>query len=93
MQAVERAITHAREFDREALARRLVDDTTTVAEQIARELNLPPVEVMRLLPEDLCRWAPGTAFAEVMGDVSGQSPSRGTDHPNPVSYDAYGEQE
>lgn len=70
MQAVERTITHAQGFDREALARRLVEDTTTVAEQIARELNLPPVEIMRLLPEDLCRWAPGTAFAEVMGDVA-----------------------
>lgn len=70
MTAVEPTISHAHGFDRDALARRLVEDTTTVAEQIARELSLPPVDVMRLLPEDLCRWAPGTAFADVMGDVA-----------------------
>lgn len=69
MAAVENANPRPNGHKRREIATRLIEDSMLAVEQVAREHGMSPTDVLRLLPDTLCRWAPGTAFEQVMADV------------------------
>jgi putative heme utilization carrier protein HutX len=71
MAALEKANARPAGLKRGEIATMLVEDSMLVVEQVAREQGMTPADVLRLLPDTLCRWAPGAALEQVMADVSG----------------------
>jgi len=71
MTAVDNADARPNALKNSEIATLLAEDSTLVIEQVARERGMTPAEALRLLPDSLCRWAPGAAFEQVMADVSG----------------------
>lgn len=55
---------------RTRLQQRLAADPDGVIEALAREHGVTPLEATGMLPPEMCRWAPGDAFATVMGAVT-----------------------
>ncbi|MBB4200144.1 hypothetical protein CCR94_03275 [Rhodoblastus sphagnicola] len=70
MAAVEHANPHSEGLKRREIGTRLVEDSMLVVEQVAREQGMSPADVLRLLPDTLCRWAPGASFEQAMADMS-----------------------
>ncbi|MBB4200910.1 hypothetical protein CCR94_01795 [Rhodoblastus sphagnicola] len=69
MTAVENANARPSGLKCKEIATLLLEDSMLVVEQVAREQGMTPADVLRLLPDSLCRWAPGAAFEQAMADV------------------------
>jgi putative heme utilization carrier protein HutX len=55
---------------RAALAARLAQNPDGVIETLAREHGVTTLDATRLLAPAHCRWAPGAAFADIMGALT-----------------------
>lgn len=53
-----------------ALRAKVAENPGVVFEDVAREHNIMPRAVVEALPENMRRFAPGTAFIEAMDDIS-----------------------
>jgi putative heme utilization carrier protein HutX len=52
------------------LARALAADPGVVIEDAARKHGVTPRQIVEAMPREMCRFAPGSAFAEAMMDIS-----------------------
>ena len=56
--------------DHATLAARLAANPDGVIEALAREHGVTTLAATRMLPPQNCRWAPGEAFADIMGELT-----------------------
>jgi putative heme utilization carrier protein HutX len=56
---------------RQKLVDRLKADPGAIVEKIAKEENATPRDVVEALPQEMRKFAPGSAFVEVMKDIGG----------------------
>lgn len=55
---------------RARLAARLAGNPDGVIEALAREHGVTTLDATRMLPPPMCRWAPASAFGEIMGELT-----------------------